>query len=178
MTVTNDKGTWNLWSFKGSILIGSKGPGTFSLCNELKTSKRHLRVMHKQWSLASNLSNLSKSHKFSLYPPWSWNVSIVTSLSYIISTSRLVPTFYWTHPEVEMTQKRIKFNKVEQIFRTRVEPQQIVAARLLYCLQYPVPIQVVYKGFTPTHIFNAICKQTNQIFPSDQLILTYNGTRA
>ncbi|PWN31866.1 hypothetical protein FA14DRAFT_127425, partial [Meira miltonrushii] len=32
-------------------------------------------------------------------------------------------------------------------------PQQIVATRLLYCLQHPVPIQVVCKGFTPVHMY-------------------------
>ncbi|PWN41277.1 hypothetical protein IE81DRAFT_315462, partial [Ceraceosorus guamensis] len=31
-------------------------------------------------------------------------------------------------------------------------PQRIVATRLLYRLQHPVPIQVVCKGFTPAHI--------------------------
>ncbi|CAH7689136.1 expressed protein, partial [Phakopsora pachyrhizi] len=53
----------------------------------------------------------------------------------------------------------------KQIFRTRAKPQQIVATRLLYCLQYPVLIQVVCKGFTPTHIFNKICEQTPKVFP-------------
>lgn len=42
-----------------------------------------------------------------------------------------------------------EFDKVKQIDRTKAEPQQIVATRLLYCLQYPVPIQVVCKRFTP-----------------------------
>src|SRR6185312_6433232 len=32
-----------------------------------------------------------------------------------------------------------KCSIIEQIFGTRAEPQQIVATRLLYCLQYPVP---------------------------------------
>lgn len=60
------------------------------------------------------------------------------------------------------------FNFVEQIFRTRAEPQWIVATRLLYHLQYPVPIQVVCKGFTPAHIFNDLCRKTNQVFPPGQ----------
>ncbi|KAG9288877.1 hypothetical protein G9A89_001253 [Geosiphon pyriformis] len=37
--------------------------------------------------------------------------------------------------------------KVGQICGIRTKPQQIVALRLLYCLQSPIPIQVVYKGF-------------------------------
>ena len=59
-----------------------------------------------------------------------------------------------------------KFNKVEQIFRTRDEPQQIVATRLLYCLQYPALIQVVCKGFTPAHIFNTTCNLRTKSFHS------------
>ncbi|KAH8924748.1 hypothetical protein BT69DRAFT_1217371, partial [Atractiella rhizophila] len=35
-------------------------------------------------------------------------------------------------------------------------PQQIVATRLLYCLQHPVPIQVVCKGFIPAHISSSM----------------------
>ncbi|EGG01187.1 uncharacterized protein MELLADRAFT_92704 [Melampsora larici-populina 98AG31] len=58
------------------------------------------------------------------------------------------------------------FNKVEQIFRRRDEPQQIVATRLLYCLQYPALIQVVCKGFTPAHIFNTICNFMHQVIVS------------
>src|SRR5712671_831661 len=50
----------------------------------------------------------------------------------------------------------------------QAEPQQIVATRLLYCLQYPVLIQVVCKGFTPTHIMIAIRGRTGQTFPSGQ----------
>jgi hypothetical protein len=50
--------------------------------------------------------------------------------------------------------KKICPTKVEQICRTRAKPQQIVATRLLYCLQYPVPIQVVCKGFTPAHMID------------------------
>ncbi|KAF9520903.1 hypothetical protein BS47DRAFT_1286714, partial [Hydnum rufescens UP504] len=44
-------------------------------------------------------------------------------------------------------------------------PQQIVATRLLYCLQYPIPIQVICKGFTPAHIFITIHRLTQSIFP-------------
>ena len=66
----------------------------------------------------------------------------------------------------------------EQICRTRAEPQQIVATRLLYCLQYPVLIQVVCKGFTPAHIFSKICEQTPQVFPPRVPAPTYDGTRA
>ncbi|KAJ6520645.1 hypothetical protein B0H19DRAFT_1215245 [Mycena capillaripes] len=42
---------------------------------------------------------------------------------------------------------------------------RIVATRLLYRLQYPVPIQVVCKGFTPAHIMITIRRQTAQAFP-------------
>ncbi|KDQ49121.1 hypothetical protein JAAARDRAFT_91570, partial [Jaapia argillacea MUCL 33604] len=44
-------------------------------------------------------------------------------------------------------------------------PQRIVATRLLYRLQYPVPIQVVCKGFTPAHIIVSIRERTDQAFP-------------
>ncbi|KAI9429769.1 hypothetical protein F5148DRAFT_990174, partial [Russula earlei] len=47
-------------------------------------------------------------------------------------------------------------------------PQQIVATRLLYCLQYPVLIQVVCKGFTPAHIMVAIRGRTGSTFPSSR----------
>ncbi|OSX56037.1 hypothetical protein POSPLADRAFT_1161362, partial [Postia placenta MAD-698-R-SB12] len=47
-------------------------------------------------------------------------------------------------------------------------PQQIVATRLLYCLQYPVPIQVVCKGFTPAHMMITIRGQTAQAFPLER----------
>ena len=69
-----------------------------------------------------------------------------------------------TSPEVENNHNKKKFNKVEQIFRTRAEPQWIVATRLLYHLQYPVPIQVVCKGFTPAHIFNDLCRKLTKSF--------------
>ena len=71
-----------------------------------------------------------------------------------------------------------KFNKVEQIVRTRDEPQQIVATRLLYCLQYPALIQVVCKGFTPAHIFNTICNFMHQVFPLSTQSIAYNGSQA
>ncbi|EGG00440.1 hypothetical protein MELLADRAFT_93281 [Melampsora larici-populina 98AG31] len=71
-----------------------------------------------------------------------------------------------------------KFNKVEQIFRTRDEPQQIVATRLLYCLQYPALIQVVCKGFTPAHIFNTTCNFMHQVFPLSTQLIAYNGSQA
>lgn len=61
-----------------------------------------------------------------------------------------------------------EFDKIKQIDRTKAEPQQIVATRLLYCLQYPVPIQVVCKGFTPAHMMIAIRQQTAQAFPLEQ----------
>src|ERR1700761_5434686 len=57
--------------------------------------------------------------------------------------------------------------RVEQIFRTRAYPQRIVATRLLYRLQYPVPIQVVCKGFTPAHMMITIRGQTIQAFPPE-----------
>jgi hypothetical protein len=47
----------------------------------------------------------------------------------------------------------------------RAKPQRIVATRLLYRLQYPVPIQVVCKGFTPAHIIFAIREQIATAFP-------------
>ncbi|KAJ3870763.1 hypothetical protein F5051DRAFT_341673, partial [Lentinula edodes] len=47
-------------------------------------------------------------------------------------------------------------------------PQWIVATRLLYHLQYPVPIQVVCKGFTPAHIMITIRKQIAKAFPPKQ----------
>jgi hypothetical protein len=54
-----------------------------------------------------------------------------------------------------------KLNKsVEQ----RAKPQQIVATRLLYCLQHPVPIQVVCKGFTPAHMMIAIHRRAVKAF--------------
>ena len=48
------------------------------------------------------------------------------------------------------------FGKSEQIVEDRAEPQQIVATRPLYCLQHPLPIQVVCKRFFPAHIGIAI----------------------
>ncbi|KAL1684633.1 hypothetical protein GGG16DRAFT_67900, partial [Schizophyllum commune] len=47
-------------------------------------------------------------------------------------------------------------------------PQRIVATRLLYRLQYPVPIQVVCKGFTPAHMMIAIRRRTTPAFPLRQ----------
>ncbi|KAJ3780454.1 hypothetical protein GGU10DRAFT_279362, partial [Lentinula aff. detonsa] len=47
-------------------------------------------------------------------------------------------------------------------------PQWIVATRLLYHLQYPVPIQVVCKGFTPAHIMFTIREQAAKAFPPKQ----------
>lgn len=44
----------------------------------------------------------------------------------------------------------------KQIVEDRAEPQQIVATRPLYCLQHPLPIQVVCKRFFPAHIVIAI----------------------
>lgn len=64
--------------------------------------------------------------------------------------------------------EKFNFSIVEQICRTRAKPQQIVATRLLYCLQYPVPIQVVCKGFTPAHMMIAIHGRTTKTFPSWQ----------
>lgn len=52
-----------------------------------------------------------------------------------------------------------------QIRGTRAEPQRIVATRLLYRLQYPVPIQVVCKGFTPAHMIVAIRGRVPATFP-------------
>ncbi|THU90193.1 hypothetical protein K435DRAFT_676446, partial [Dendrothele bispora CBS 962.96] len=47
-------------------------------------------------------------------------------------------------------------------------PQWIVATRLLYHLQYPVPIQVVCKGFTPAYIMITIRRQATKAFPPRQ----------
>src|SRR2546429_4762933 len=69
-----------------------------------------------------------------------------------------------TGPEVHR-QKGSADQPAEQICRTRAKPQQIVATRLLYCLQYPVPIQVVCKGFTPAHMMVAIRGRTAEAFP-------------
>ena len=52
--------------------------------------------------------------------------------------------------------KKKKVRKTEQIVEDRAEPQQIVATRPLYCLQHPLPIQVVCKRFFPAHIDIAI----------------------
>ena len=52
--------------------------------------------------------------------------------------------------------KKRKVRKTEQIVEDRAEPQQIVATRPLYCLQHPLPIQVVCKRFFPAHIVIAI----------------------
>jgi hypothetical protein len=73
-----------------------------------------------------------------------------------------VPELKMTGPEVP---ERAVQQQVEQICRTRAKPQQIVATRLLYCLQYPVPIQVVCKGFTPAHMMVAIRGRTPEAFP-------------
>lgn len=54
------------------------------------------------------------------------------------------------------TKKRENVRKTEQIVEDRAEPQQIVATRPLYCLQHPLPIQVVCKRFFPAHIVIAI----------------------
>lgn len=52
--------------------------------------------------------------------------------------------------------KRKMFGRTKQIVEDRAEPQQIVATRPLYCLQHPLPIQVVCKRFFPAHIGIAI----------------------
>ena len=52
--------------------------------------------------------------------------------------------------------KEKKFGRTKQIVEDRAEPQQIVATRPLYCLQHPLPIQVVCKRFFPAHIVIAI----------------------
>ena len=62
-------------------------------------------------------------------------------------------------PNIQTTQKRKKekkFGRTKQIVEDRAEPQQIVATRPLYCLQHPLPIQVVCKRFFPAHIDIAI----------------------
>ena len=62
-------------------------------------------------------------------------------------------------PNIQTTQKRKKekkFGRTKQIVEDRAEPQQIVATRPLYCLQHPLPIQVVCKRFFPAHIVIAI----------------------
>ena len=64
-------------------------------------------------------------------------------------TCREKPISHW-HPP-----KR-KFGISKQIMEDRAEPQQIVATRPLYCLQHPLPIQVVCKRFFPAHIGIAI----------------------
>ncbi len=45
------------------------------------------------------------------------------------------------HPQSQTPQQNIKKNVLiqEQIYGTRAKSQQIVATRLLYCLQSPVP---------------------------------------
>ena len=76
-----------------------------------------------------------------------------------VSPCPTVPKSKMTGPKVarvDEEERRKSPTKVEQICRTRAKPQQIVATRLLYCLQYPVPIQVVCKGFTPAHMMIAI----------------------
>ena len=55
-----------------------------------------------------------------------------------------------------------------QIRGTWAEPQRIVATRLLYRLQYPVPIQVVCKGFTPAHMMVAIRGRAPAAFPRQE----------
>ena len=52
----------------------------------------------------------------------------------------------------------------EQIVEDRAEPQQIVATRPLYCLQHPLPIQVVCKRFFPAHIVITIRKLGSKPF--------------
>lgn len=53
-------------------------------------------------------------------------------------------------------EKKKMFGRTKQIVEDRAEPQQIVATRPLYCLQHPLPIQVVCKRFFPAHIVIAI----------------------
>ncbi|KAG7439255.1 hypothetical protein BT62DRAFT_914102, partial [Guyanagaster necrorhizus] len=43
-------------------------------------------------------------------------------------------------------------------------PQWVIATRLLYHLQYPVPIQVICKRFTITYIMITIYRQVTQVF--------------
>ncbi len=60
-------------------------------------------------------------------------------------------------PNTRSPQKKKNVRKEsEQIVEDRAEPQQIVATRPLYCLQHPLPIQVVCKRFFPAHIVIAI----------------------
>ena len=72
-----------------------------------------------------------------------------------------------------------KFGKSEQIVEDRAEPQQIVATRPLYCLQHPVPIQVVCKGFTPAHICIIIHRHSRRPFRQLPIArqLWYTSTR-
>lgn len=64
-----------------------------------------------------------------------------------------------TDTSVDLTLEMIKKRSLDyakQIVEDRAEPQQIVATRPLYCLQHPLPIQVVCKRFFPAHIGIAI----------------------
>jgi hypothetical protein len=66
----------------------------------------------------------------------------------------------------EVTQKEESSIEIERIFRTEAEPQQIVATRLLYRLQYPVPIQVVCKVIHPRMLCITIRGRGRETFPS------------
>ena len=59
-------------------------------------------------------------------------------------------------PRTHKKGEKKMFGRTKQIVEDRAEPQQIVATRLLYCLQHPLPIQVVCKRFFPAHIVIAI----------------------
>ena len=79
-----------------------------------------------------------------------------------VSVCECEKKYHCCHHIIDLTvttnKKREKKSLVrtKQIVEDRAEPQQIVATRPLYCLQHPLPIQVVCKRFFPAHIVIAI----------------------
>ena len=97
------------------------------------------------------------------YRTGKWTSSLHSQRDQLNSETETYSLHIW--PALRAKRERVQQHLLNKSLEQRLNPQRIVATRLLYCLQYPVPIQVVYKGFSPTHITIAIHGQATTALP-------------